>query len=204
MGVVKLSTAGIRNYSKTSDFLSGNLPLSLGSFDLLETTTLSTSANSISFTGLGSYATGYKHLQIRYIARSTSANTNNGLSIQLNGDTGSNYTFHRIKGDGSSVSVFGRSSASGSTSAGRITGGNADTGAYGAGVVEILDFGSTQKNKTIKTLGGYANAAAAGYLIEFDSGAWLNTDAITSIEFTAESGSVDFAAGSRFVLIGVK
>ena len=84
MGVVKLSTAGIRNYSKTSDFLSGNAPLSLGSFDLLETTTLSTSASSVTFSGLGAYS-DYKHLQIRSVARDRSTdNSSKRLVMQIN------------------------------------------------------------------------------------------------------------------------
>jgi hypothetical protein len=77
---------------------------------------------------------------------------------------------------------------------GRITGGDADAGTYGAGSVDFLDFGSTQKNKTIRSLGGYANTAGAGYHIRLDSVAWLNTAAITSLTFKAQTGSEDFIA----------
>ena len=174
-----------------------------GAYELLESTTLTSSANTITFSSLGSYS-DYKHLQIRYSARSTSANTNNGLSMQFNGDTGSNYTFHRIQALTSSVDAYGRPSASTSLSTGRITGGNAQASAFGSGLIDVLDFGSTQRYKTVRTLNGFANTAGAGYLISLSSGAWLNANAITSIEFKAESGSVNFAAGSSFILIGVK
>ena len=42
-----------------------------GAYDLLETTTLTSSASSVTFSGLGSY-TDYKHLQIRMVIDSIS------------------------------------------------------------------------------------------------------------------------------------
>ena len=204
MPIKRLSQSGLLTFAKHSSMLAGNAPVSFEAFDLLETTTLTTSANSISFTGLGSYATNYKHLQVRYIGRCASAGTNNGLEVYINGDTGSNYTYHRIVGNGSTVETFGLGSVLTSGIVGRITGGSADAGTYGAGSVNLLDFGSTQKNKTIRSLGGYANTAGAGYYICLDSVAWLNTAAITSLTFKAQTGSEDFIAGTRISLYGVK
>jgi hypothetical protein len=64
MGVVKLSTAGILDYQKYSNFLAGNSPVSLGSYDLLETEILTGTQASVEFTSLDSY-TDYQHFQIR-------------------------------------------------------------------------------------------------------------------------------------------
>jgi hypothetical protein len=69
---------------------------------------------------------------------------------------------------------------------------------YGAYITDILDFGSTTKNKTIKSLGGYAST---GPYIMIRSGAYLSTSAVTSITITGAGG---FLAGSRFSLYGIK
>jgi hypothetical protein len=178
-----------------------------GAFDLLESTTLSTDTASVTFSGLGAYS-DYKHLQIRYTARgvdSTSTVTNNGFNFYINADTGSSYTYHRLKGDGSAVSASGNSSPLSRGNAGRLLSSGATAGAFSSGVVDILDFNSVSKFKTIRTLSGHSDpSVGSGTLINFDSVAWLNTDAITSLLFNAQTGSADLAAFSRLSLYGVK
>jgi hypothetical protein len=200
MGVVKLSTAGIRNYSKTSDFLSGNLPLSLGSFDLLETTTLATSASSVTFSGLDTLAAGYQHLQIRHISRLDSAFSGGTLLFQFNGDTGSNYARHFIQGSGSSVTATAQSSVS-YGDAGNSVGGAQSTGVFGAAVLDILDFSSTSKNTTTRALGGVAGSSYNS--IRLVSSLWNNTAAVTSIRLY-QGATDNFVSGSRFSLYGSK
>ena len=179
-----------------------------GDFDLLETTTLSTDTASVTFSGLDTLAAGYQHLQIRYTARgvdSTSTVTNNGFNFYINADTGSSYTYHRLKGDGSAVSASGNSSPLSRGNAGRLLSSGATAGAFSSGVVDILDFNSVSKFKTIRTLSGHADpSVGSGTLINFDSVAWLNTDAITSLLFNAQTGSADLAAFSILSLYGVK
>tara|TARA_R110002153_G_scaffold239048_2_gene393498 strand:+ start:31 stop:624 length:594 start_codon:yes stop_codon:yes gene_type:complete len=179
-----------------------------GAYELLETTTLSTSASSITFSGLDTLAAGYQHLQIRYTARgvdSTSTVTNNGFNFYINADTGSSYTYHRLKGSGSAVSAFGSSSPFTSGIAGRLLSSGATAGAFSSGVVDILDFNSVSKFKTIRTLSGHVDpAVSSANVITLDSVAWLNTDAITSLLFKVQTGSADFAAFSRLSLYGVK
>jgi hypothetical protein len=66
-----------------------------GAYDALATVTLSTATASIEFAGIPS---GYKHLQIRFIARSDYAGYADGIKFQFNGDTGSNYSDHSLYG----------------------------------------------------------------------------------------------------------
>jgi hypothetical protein len=200
MGVVKLSTAGIRNYSKTSDFLSGNLPLSLNAFDLLETTTLSTSASSVTFSGLGAYS-DYKHLQIQMVARADGSGSLQGLAAVLNSDTGSNYSFHRLSGNGTSVSANAGASIPYAVT-GALTRSAAVAGAFGASVLDILDFSSTNKNTTLRSLSG-ATTGEGGFIVKLESSAWLNTSAVTSIQLKNDGGT-NLVSGSRFSLYGVK
>jgi hypothetical protein len=198
MGVVKLSTAGILDYSKTSNFLSGNAPLSLGSFDLLETTTLTSSASSVTFSGLGAY-TDYKHLQIRMVGRSNrSGFSTSNIDLRINGDTGSNYSYHSLFTDGANVysTADGVSSDKIRTEP-AITAATATSGDFSARIYDFLDFSSASKNTTVRVLAG---SAVKG--IGLSSGAWLNTAAVTSLTLIDAQGS--FIAGSRFSLYGVK
>jgi hypothetical protein len=170
-----------------------------GAFDLLETTTLSTSAASVTFDSLDSYS-GYKHLQIRALARCDSGNQLNGFDLRFNGNSSSVYTFHRLSGDGSSVTSFGLSSAIGYALLSNQTGGGEASGSYSATVTDILDFSSNTKNTTMRTLTGQAGSTKR---IQLSSVAYLQTEAITSINLFDNAGN-NFVAGSRFSLIGVK
>jgi hypothetical protein len=119
--------------------------------------------------------------------------------MTFNSDTGSNYSDHYLYGNGSSA-------ASGSgTNATKIrlwdyygNGGTANI--YGAGLVDILDYDNTNKFKTSRNLAGYdANGSGEIFL---SSGLWRNTNAITSITLTAESGN--YTQYSSFALYGIK
>ena len=200
MGVVKLSTAGILDYSKTSNFLSGNAPVSFGAFDLLETTTLTTTTAETVFTGLGSYS-DYKHLQLRAVYRRDAFGyVGANLYMRLNADSANNYSRHELKGIEGTV----YSSAQAPTSvAGYIQGPASEvaTGAFGVAVIDILDAFSTSKNKTVRIFSGVAGQDAANSVISLSSGAWFSTSAITSLTLGAGTGNL---AGTRFSLYGVK
>lgn len=170
-----------------------------GAFDLLETTVLSSTASSITFSSLGSYS-AYKHLQIRATVRADGT-TLTGMRLRFNGDSGNNYAHHRLQGDGSSVS----SNSSGANADNIFLGfrlpGNSTANSFSALLVDILDFGSTNKNTTARIFAGYRDGVN-GQNIYLNSGMWNNTAAVTSITIT--QGVDNFVSGSRFSLYGVK
>ena len=167
-----------------------------GAFDLLETTTLTTSASSVTFSGLGAYS-DYKHLQIRMVARSDNAAVQDNNWLEFNGDTtSSNYKYHALVGNGSSVSSFGGSPLF----LNEVTAASEATGNFAVKVIDILDFSSASKNTTTRTLMG--KTGTAGQRAALSSGLWIDTTAVTSIRTYLSNGS--FIAGSRFSLIGVK
>jgi hypothetical protein len=168
-----------------------------GAFDLLETTTLSTSASSVTFSGLDTLAAGYKHLQVRIVATAPSGSGSANLRLTFNSDTGANYSEHVLYGDGATVNASAGANRSNIDLAGIMAAGSTDI--FGAGIVDILDFSSAQKNKTIRSLHGNKNSS--NQYVYLESGAWYNTSAITSMNFTWPS---NIAAGSRFSLIGIK
>ena len=160
------------------------------SFFSITTTTLNSAQSSIEFTNIPQT---YTHLQIRGILRNTTALANN--RIQFNSDTGSNYSWHEIYGDGSSAGP------NASTSASYMYTGNHPTtsSTFSVYIVDILDYRDTNKFKTVKTLSGY-DLNGSG-VVGLRSGNWRSTSAITSIKFYP--GSDSFAQYSSFALYGV-
>jgi hypothetical protein len=169
----------------------------LGSFDLLESQILGSAQSSVTFSSLGTYSSTYKHLQIRFTARSTRASTLDLVNFRFNGDTGSNYSLHRLTGNGSSVSSAG-ASVQPNFYIGFISGGDAGGSQFGAGVADLLDPFSTTKNKTVKSLTGSTSAPE----LDLYSGAWYNTASVTSFDLFPLAGN--FVTGSRFSLYGIK
>lgn len=169
--------------------------VSAGSFDLLETQVLTGSAASVTFSSLGTYS-NYKHLQIRFTARSNSAaGATLYTNFQANSDTGSNYAWHSLRGNGSNVGSFAGTSATFGRS-GLAAGSTATANAFATSVLDILDPFETTKNTTFRFLAGQGE-------IYLGSSVWLNTNALTSLAIQ-EGYSSTFVAGSRFSLYGIK
>jgi hypothetical protein len=171
-----------------------------GSFDLLESETLTSSALNITFDNLDAYS-DYQHLQIRVFARGDGNGDLGGVGAVLNNDTGSSYSFHRLQGNGSSVSAGGAAYIPYAV-AGTLTMNSATSIYYGVSVIDILDFSSNNKATTLRTLSG-AHVAQNSCAIKLESAAWFNTNSVTSVQLITTNAS-NFVAGSRFVLIGVK
>ena len=164
---------------------------------LIATTVVgATPAESVEF-DVSDYAGVYKHLQIVGVARSTRASTSDGLRIQLNGDTGSNYVYHALRGDGSSVISYDALSRT-AMSFDTMPAASSTASAFGAFVVDLLDFSDSNKNTTARSLGGFAGT---GNELALGSSLWLNTAAVTSITLFAGFG--DLVTGSRFSIYGV-
>ena len=203
MTIKSLQSTSLTNNIFYRSMLAGNDAFfpEFESDDFLEEVVLTTSASSVTFSGLASYATaGYKHLQIRHVSRLDSIYNGGTLLIQFNGDTGSNYARHFIQGSGSSVTATAQSSVS-YGDAGNSVGGAQATGVFGAAVLDILDFASTSKNTTTRNLGGVAGPSYNS--IRLVSSLWNNTAAVTSIRLY-QGATDNFVAGSRFSLYGSK
>lgn len=199
MGVVKLSTAGILDYLKTSNFLSGNKPPFSSAMELLDTRVLTTSASSVTFSGLDAYS-DYKHLQIRFTAREDA--NNNKLRMRVNGDnTPGKYRSHYIWGNGSSVTADNTSIAEIEVRDPIARGGALPTGIFSGGIVDILDFSSTTKNTTVRTLVGFAYSGGDNS-ISLGGGLWDDTSAVTS--FLLKPHSANWVAGCRFSIYGIR
>lgn len=167
----------------------------VGAFDLLETTTLTSSASSVTFSGLDAYS-DYKHLQIRAITRCTPNSSFNFYSY-INGNTSASYARHTLFGTGSSV-LSQATTSTNQPSLGLVA--SPDSNTYVSFVIDYLDFSSSSKNTTMRGVYGFTHSN--GNQIGLASAAYFNTSAVTSIALTASTDA--HQAGSRFSLYGVK
>ena len=183
-----------------SGLLSGaGAPASTTSYESIATVSLGSSQATIEFTSIPST---FKHLQVRFFARNTGSNANGYQALQYNNDTtsGNYYFYHYLEGDGTSAT-----SANGGTNALSLAGRSAGaltTNNYGIGIIDILDYANTNKNKVHRVLTGTDNNGSG--LIELSSGQWYSNSAITSIKFLAGAGGYNFASGTHFALYGIK
>jgi hypothetical protein len=172
-----------------------------GAFESIATVTAAGGETSLTFSSIPST---YKHLQIRFSARSTRTNSSPGsenLNLQFNGDTGANYALHFLRADGSSAFAGGQANASQiNINNAVIASGSSNTLVYSPGIIDINDYSATTKNKTVAALGGYDFNGSGR--VALSSGFRNSTSAITSI--TLQIDGQQFASGSVFSLYGIK
>lgn len=160
--------------------------------------------STISFTSIPST---YKHLQIRFICKSTYSTAElgwgNSISLQMNGSSTAGYN-HNIYGNGGGaiatstngvdyIKIYGTNM--GSTSS--------ETNRFSAGIIDIHDYSSTTKAKTFRVLAGSeinSNTSFKGPA--FTSGFLNVTSAISSIYIN--SAFNNFTSGTTFALYGIK
>ena len=176
-----------------------------GAYDSLATVTVgSGGVASVAFAGIPS---GYKHLQLRVFAQTNRGTygTDN-VSLQINGDTGSSYAYHYLRGSGSAVASAAATSQTSVIELLSQGAGTTTSGVFGTGIVDILDYSSTSKYKTVRSLNGSdlnaGYSSSYGY-VSLVSGLWMNTAAVTSLLLYPVSGTA-FTQYSSFALYGVK
>jgi hypothetical protein len=175
--------------------ISGHLFAPSGAYDSIATVTVGAAA-VVTFTSIPAT---YTHLQLRCLARGADAGDSH-IEVRFNGDTGYNYSYHYVYGDGATV-YAGAAASDAHIRLNRIAGAGTASNIFGGVVFDLLDYANTNKYKTSRALVGY-DANGSGQ-IHFTSGNWRNTSAITSIELAAETQS-NFAQYSTFALYGIK
>jgi len=82
-----------------------------------------------------------------------------------------------------------------------IRSGSSNTTTYGVMILDIIDYTSTSKYKTLRMISG-GNVNGTGSVISLDSALWQSTSAITSLTIRADSTA--FASGTTISLYGIK
>ena len=181
--------------------ISGHLtpPFTLtGNYDALGTVTVpSGGLSSITFAGIPQ--TGYSHLQIRCIARTSRAAGEDEYKLNFNSDTSSIYSRHSIVGYGTGTEATGFTGQN-HWRAGWCAANTAGANIFGVSVFDILDYANVNKYKTGRNLTGYDNNGNG--VVGFVSGLWQSTSAINEITITPAFSA--FQQYSQFALYGVK
>jgi hypothetical protein len=174
--------------------ISGHLFAPSGAYDSIATTTLSSTASTITFSSIPAT---YTHLQIRVLG-SMSASGADDLCLRFNSDTGSNYATHYLYGNGTvagagayTSATFMRASANALPTA---------TNTYGVAVIDLLDYANTSKYKTMRALTGN-DTNGAGY-VALSSGLWQSSTAINTIVLYPFAST--FTANTQIALYGIK
>jgi len=198
MAITRLSQSSIKEgLEKFPSFYGGFSPV-FGSMEAIETVTVgSGGASSIEFTSIPST---FAHLQVRGILRSDRAAAGEAVKININSDTSANYAYHWLVGDGSSASAAASSSDTGSVYTGS-TGNTATSGIFGAVIVDVLDYASISKYKTLRLLNG--NDRNGSGAVAITSGLWMSSSAIASVKIAPIYGS-NFVQHSTLALYGIK
>ena len=164
-------------------------------FESIATATGNGSVTSLDFNSISS---SYQHLQLRCIFQ-RNGGTQLDVGLRFNSDTGSNYSMHSLSGDGSAVAAAGSANTS-YINAG-IGSGTSTSNIYGVAIMDILDYASTTKNKTVRTFTGVDKNNTEGS-VKLYSGVWRNTNAITSITIYTFGDAIN--TNSTFALYGIK
>jgi hypothetical protein len=163
-----------------------------GAYESIATATPS-GVSSVTFSSIPST---YQHLQIRINA--INASVTQYLIRPNNDTTNANYACHSLNGDGSAAGASG-STASNPIIACNLS--NPSTSSPQTMIIDIQDYASTTKLKTIRVLTGNDRNGAGG--IELNSVLWRSTSAITSLVFP-NANNVNYNSGSVFSLYGIK
>ena len=176
---------------------------SFGSFESIATATGTGSSNTITFNSIPST---YKHLQIRMITKTSDSGSASATATMYfnNLNTGTGYAWHAMEADGANVTPW-----RGSGLSSFFVGGNSTswipysgfTNNVGAGIIDIYDYASTSKAKTVKIIVGSVVSTTNG-VIKVGSGLSTTTSAISSISFV--NGATAWGTATSIALYGIK
>lgn len=153
----------------------------------IATTTLGSAQSSVTFSSLGSYT------DIVAILNTSVSSGTADVRIQVNGDSGTNYSTTVVTGSGTTAGSFRYSNQT----YGRLNyDGYADTTFGQNAIVNIMNYANTSTFKTIIARGNNAANGASAVV-----NLWRSTSAITSVTFSASAST--FTTGSTFTLYGI-
>ena len=171
------------------------MPAGVSAYVPLANLTLGASATSVTFSSINQT---YKDLIIVIDnAKSLSGTLNAGF--RFNGDTAANYTYVNVYGSGTTSATATQTLAYGNLAGGTDY---LVTNAVWNSIVNIMDYSTTDKHKTVLSRANRAITGAGGGGTSMAVNRWANTAAVTTIALSPEfTGS--WATGTTFALYGV-
>lgn len=165
-------------------------------YEPIATTTLGGAAANVTFSSISGTFT-----DLVLVINAATDGAHAFLNVQLNSDTGTNYSYTELLGNGTTA-ISGRSS-----NANQMFNANLalqqTTISYNA-TMHVLNYSNTTTYKTILLRANNTGSDYPG--AQAQVGLWRNTAAITSIKLFSSRGgtSYNFSSGSTFTLYGIK
>ena len=159
-------------------------------YEPIATTTLG-SAASITFSSIPAT---YTDLRIVLVSKSV----NNGANVQFrfNADTGTNYSYTYLRGDGASASSYTQLSRT----FGYFSDQSSDT-QPNMGTLDIFSYAGSTFKTALATYSDDRNGS--GYVFSTVS-LWRSTSAITSVSLSPSNFTNNFQSGTTATLYGIK
>jgi hypothetical protein len=158
-------------------------------YDSIATTTLGSAAADVTFSSI---AGTYTDLVLVCSVRTSGVAA---INFQVNSDTGSNYSFRYLQGNGTAASSAGFTNTS-SVQGFYTTGAPTATSTFGTYIIHFNNYSNTTTYKTfLSRESGDATTVAT-------VGLWRSTSAINAIKLYP--GGANFTSGSTFSLYGIK
>lgn len=160
-----------------------------GTYSLIASNVLSGTSTNISFASIPQTFT-----DLRLIIDVGNTGAGNVVRFKVNSDTGSNYSWTELNGNGTSAT----SARAANQTVGHFDGiSNSSTTVVEVITADFMDYANTTTNKTILSRAGNAN-----YGVDAFVSLWRSTSAITQIDVFPQAGS--FISGSTFRLYGIQ
>jgi hypothetical protein len=154
--------------------------------------TLGATASTVTFSSISG---AYRDL-VLVIEASPADTSFPAVWLRANSDTGSNYSYVRMTGNGSTTASLSNASQT-VLQIGSAFGLGSTTASRAVIVVQIMDYTATDKHKSV-----LSRASTPNHGVEAATSRWANTAAITTIQALVSAGT-GFATGSSFSLYGI-
>lgn len=160
-------------------------------YEPIATATVSSTGGTVTFSSIPSTYTDL--ILVSRVLRGTTGSGGGLVDVQINSDSGSNYSWTQVYGNGSST-VSSRATSTTSVFAGATP--DYASGAWAVNICQFMNYSNTTTFKTaILRVNDPSNYTGAVVNL------WRNTSAISSLYLNTASG---FYIGSTFTLYGIK
>ena len=194
MAVTKFTNSELTGTQKYVSMLAGN-PAYEGPGAFVPIASATPNGTGVTFDNIPQ---NYQHLQIRIMGKRNTTSSPSSIFMTFNNvATGTPYDYHHISANGSTVFASGQASANFFLLESGLTSNDA-TNTFGVGIIDIHDYASTTKNKTLRAIVGQDRNGAGN--ISLNSALFRSTNAITRIDF----GTITYSAGTVISLYGIK
>lgn len=168
----------------------------------ITSTELTTSASTVTFSNIPQ---GYKDLKVVYSARSSSTSGYaETVNLKFNSSSTSDYTWRGLY---AVTGTPGSDNSGGSVAqirVGNVPSANLTANTFSNNEIYIPNYTSGNfKSLSVDVVSEVNGSANFTYTLQFVAGLRSNTEAITSIGLSLDTGSTSFLANSTFTLYGI-